>query len=93
MRITPSTGRRRTPRRLRSEWTANSQVGLTGIPVYAGVSGGLPELDISGFSQLGSPRWLPQNQFAQIWQFKDTITLIKGSSQPQGRHRVAPRRG
>jgi hypothetical protein len=58
---------------------ANSQVGLTGIPVYAGVSGGLPELDISGFSQLGSPRWLPQNQFAQIWQFKDTITLIKGT--------------
>ena len=57
----------------------NSQVGLTGIPVYAGVSGGLPEIDISGFSQLGSPRWLPQNQFAQIWQFKDTITLIKGT--------------
>ena len=57
----------------------NTQVGLTGIPVYAGVSGGLPELDISGFSQLGSPRWLPQNQFAQIWQFKDTITLIKGT--------------
>jgi hypothetical protein len=58
---------------------ANSQVGLTGIPNYPGLSGGLPEIDISGMQQLGSPMWLPQNQFAQIWQLKDAVTYIKGT--------------
>jgi len=57
----------------------NSQVGLTGIPNYPGLSGGLPEIDISGMHQLGSPLWLPQNQFAQIWQLKDAVTYIKGT--------------
>jgi hypothetical protein len=54
-------------------------VGLTGIPIYAGISGGLPEIDISGFNQLGAPQWLPQNQFAQIWQFKDALSLVRGT--------------
>jgi Carboxypeptidase regulatory-like domain len=52
--------------------------GLTGIPTFSGITGGLPEFDISGFAQIGSPRWLPQNQFAQVWQFKDAITYVKG---------------
>lgn len=56
------------------------QFGLVGIPNFGpSISGGLPEMDVSGFSQLGSPRWLPQNQFAQIWQFKDAVTYIKGT--------------
>jgi len=58
---------------------ANSQVGLTGIPNFPGLSGGLPEIDISGMQLLGSPMWLPQNQFAQIWQLKDAVTYIKGT--------------
>ena len=57
----------------------NSQYGLNGIPIYPGLSGGLPEIDISGMQQLGSPQWLPQNQFAQIWQLKDAVTYIKGT--------------
>jgi hypothetical protein len=57
----------------------NSQVGLTGIPNFPGLSGGLPEIDISGMQLLGSPMWLPQNQFAQIWQLKDAVTYIKGT--------------
>lgn len=57
----------------------NSQYGLNGIPIYPGLSGGLPEIDISGMQLLGSPMWLPQNQFAQIWQLKDAVTFIKGS--------------
>jgi len=56
----------------------DTQNGLNGIPVYPGLSGGLPEIDISGMQQLGSPQWLPQNQFAQIWQLKDAVTYIKG---------------
>jgi hypothetical protein len=57
-----------------------SQFGLTGIPDFGPtITGGLPEFDVSGFALLGSPRWLPQNQFAQIWQFKDAITYIKGT--------------
>ncbi len=56
------------------------QYGLIGIPNFGpAVSGGLPEIDISGFQQLGSPRWLPQSQFAQVWQFKDAVTYIKGA--------------
>jgi hypothetical protein len=57
----------------------NSQYGLNGIPNYPGLSGGLPEIDISGMQLLGSPMWLPQNQFAQIWQLKDAVTYIKGA--------------
>jgi Carboxypeptidase regulatory-like domain len=57
----------------------NRQYGLNGIPIYPGLSGGLPEIDISGMQLLGSPMWLPQNQFAQIWQLKDAVTFIKGS--------------
>jgi hypothetical protein len=57
----------------------DTQYGLNGIPIYPGLSGGLPEIDISGMQQLGSPQWLPQNQFAQIWQLKDSITYIKGT--------------
>lgn len=61
-----------------------SQFGLTGIPTFAGITGGLPEFDVSGFSQLGSPRWLPQNQFAQIWQFKDALSFVKGNHTLKG---------
>ncbi|MGI8959209.1 MAG: carboxypeptidase regulatory-like domain-containing protein [Bryobacteraceae bacterium] len=61
-----------------------SQFGLTGIPVFPGITGGLPEFDVSGFSQMGSPRWLPQNQFAQIWQFKDAVSLVRGSHTLKG---------
>jgi hypothetical protein len=57
----------------------NGQFGLQGIPIYPGLSGGLPEIDISGMQLLGSPMWLPQNQFAQIWQLKDAVTYIKGT--------------
>jgi len=63
----------------------DSQFGLSGIPNFGPtISGGLPELDVSGFAQLGSPRWLPQNQFAQIWQFKDAVTYIKGTHTIKG---------
>jgi hypothetical protein len=56
------------------------QFGLTGIPNFGpATSGGLPEIDISGFQQLGSPRWLPQSQFAQVWQIKDAVTYVKGT--------------
>jgi Carboxypeptidase regulatory-like domain len=62
-----------------------SKFGLNGIPDFGpSISGGLPEFDISGFAQMGSPRWLPQNQFAQIWQFKDVLTFIKGSHTLKG---------
>lgn len=57
----------------------NPQFGVNGVPVFPGVSGGLPEFDINGFQQLGSPRWLPQNQFSQVWQYRDVLTYIKGS--------------
>ncbi|HXM95109.1 MAG TPA: TonB-dependent receptor [Candidatus Dormibacteraeota bacterium] len=55
-----------------------SQFGLKGIPDFPGITGGLPEFDVSGFAQLGSPMWLPQNQFAQVWQLKDTLVYVKG---------------
>lgn len=61
-----------------------TQFGLTGIPTFSGITGGLPEFDVSGFSQLGSPRWLPQNQFAQIWQFKDALSAVRGSHTLKG---------
>ena len=57
----------------------NSQFGINGVPVNSTFTGGLPEIDVAGFSQLGSPRWLPQNQFSQVWQFVDTLNYIRGS--------------
>ena len=57
----------------------NAQFGINGVPVNPTFTGGLPEIDVAGFSQLGSPRWLPQNQFSQVWQFTDTLNYIRGS--------------
>jgi outer membrane receptor protein involved in Fe transport len=62
----------------------NDQYGINGIPVDPRVSGGLPEFDISGFSQLGSSRWTPMVQKSRVYQFRGILTAIRGSHNIKG---------
>lgn len=58
---------------------ANAQYGLRGIPQDPRYSGGLPHMNISGFTRLGGPFFRPQFQTSQVFQFLNTLTWIKGS--------------
>lgn len=55
-----------------------SDYGLTGLPVSPN-SAGIPPINISGLTRLGSSPWRPQYQVAQVWQLLDTLTWLKGN--------------
>ncbi|MGC4056444.1 MAG: carboxypeptidase-like regulatory domain-containing protein [Paludibaculum sp.] len=52
--------------------------GLSGIPVNPN-SSGLPPINISGLTRMGTSPWRPQFQVAQVWQFLDNFSWLKGS--------------
>jgi len=52
--------------------------GLTGIPVTPNTAG-IPPIDINGLQRLGTAPWRPQYQIAQVWEFVDNLTWLKGS--------------
>ncbi|MBZ5580822.1 MAG: TonB-dependent receptor [Acidobacteriia bacterium] len=52
--------------------------GLTGIPSSPNAAG-IPPINISGMTRLGSSPWRPQFQVAQVWQLLDTLSWLKGS--------------
>jgi hypothetical protein len=53
------------------------QYGINGIP-QAAENGGLPSIDITGLSQLGSNDFLPSDEVSQTWQVTDDFTKIYG---------------
>jgi hypothetical protein len=55
-----------------------SDYGLSGIPVTPN-SSGLPPINISGLTRMGTSPWRPQFQVAQVWQFLDNFSWLKGS--------------
>ncbi len=52
--------------------------GLTGIPPGPN-NAGIPPINISGLTRLGSSPWRPQYQISQVWQFLDNLSWIKGA--------------
>ena len=52
--------------------------GLTGIPVGPNTSG-IPPINIGGLTRLGTAPWRPQVQVAQVWQFLDNLSVLKGN--------------
>jgi hypothetical protein len=52
--------------------------GLTGIPVSPYATG-VPPIYISGFTTIGVDRFRPQFQAAQVFQFIDIFTMLKGN--------------
>jgi hypothetical protein len=58
---------------------SNSQYGITGVPQDARFSGGLPHMQIAGFTRLGGPFFRPQFQTSQVFQFRDTLTWNRGA--------------
>ncbi len=52
--------------------------GLTGVPGGPN-NAGLPPINISGLQRLGTAPWRPQWQVAQVWQFMDTLSWLKGN--------------
>lgn len=61
--------------------SASAQFGINGLPNYPAsiVGGGLSTFQLTSFANLGSPGFLPQNQFSQVWQYEDTLNLFRGS--------------
>ena len=57
---------------------AESLIGLTGIPNGPGTAG-LPPLDITGLTRIGTSPWRPQYQVTQAWNFIDNISWLKGN--------------
>lgn len=54
-----------------------SQFGLNGIPAGPN-DAGIPPINISGLTRLGTAPWRPQVQIAQVWQLLDTLSWLKG---------------
>lgn len=52
--------------------------GLNGIPVGPN-SSGLPPINISGLSRMGTAPWRPQYQISQVWQFLDNVNVLRGN--------------
>ena len=59
----------------------NAALGIQGIPDYppSTVGGGLAAFTLTGFANLGSPTFLPGSQFSNVYQFEDTLSIIRGS--------------
>ncbi len=55
-----------------------STYGLNGIPNNPEAAG-IPPINITGLQRLGTAPWRPQFQVAQVWQFLDTLTWLKGN--------------
>jgi hypothetical protein len=57
------------------------QLGIKGVPDLPAsiVGGGLSTFQLTGFNNLGSPGFLPQNQFSQVWQYEDTLSILWGA--------------
>jgi hypothetical protein len=55
----------------------SQQIGLPGIPFVSG-NGGLPEFDIDGFQNFGSATYQPTQEFGNVWDFIDTLSVIHG---------------
>ncbi|HYL38899.1 MAG TPA: TonB-dependent receptor [Bryobacteraceae bacterium] len=61
--------------------SVSAQLGIKGLPSFPAsiIGGGLSTFQMTGFNNLGSPGFLPQNQFSQVWQYEDTLSILKGA--------------
>ena len=55
-----------------------SNFGLNGIPVTQNTAG-LPPIEITGFTRLGTSPWRPQSQVTQGWNIIENLSWLKGS--------------
>ena len=54
------------------------QYGLLGIPETPNTAG-LPPIEISGLTRMGTSPWRPQYQISQTWTFLDNLSWLKGN--------------
>jgi hypothetical protein len=57
--------------------SAQSQFGLTGVPVTS-YTYGLPSISVSGLQSFGDSTYRPQHYVSQVYQFFDDFTWLKG---------------
>ncbi|HYL34595.1 MAG TPA: TonB-dependent receptor [Bryobacteraceae bacterium] len=57
----------------------SSQFGSFGVTPNPVFTGGLPTILVTNYAGLGAPQYNPQNQFSQVWQYRDGVTYIRGS--------------
>jgi hypothetical protein len=61
--------------------SASADLGIKGLPSFPAstIGGGVSTFQLTGFNNLGSPGFLPQNQFSQVWQYEDTLSILRGA--------------
>ncbi len=55
---------------------AGPQFGLKNLP--GNFAFGLPPINVSGYSKLGTSEWRPQYQTSQVYQFLDSLSYLRG---------------
>src|SRR5208283_3722981 len=58
------------------EFTAN---GIGGYNPTAPLNGGLPQMGLGNYSQIGANDWLPTKEWSNVWDFIQNVSLTKGS--------------
>ncbi len=57
------------------------QIGFKGIPDDPRILGGIVGVNITGYSRLGSPNFMPKFQHTDTFEYLDTITWLRGDHQ------------
>ncbi len=55
----------------------SASVGIPGVP-YSTNNGGLPQFSVAGFNTFGSSEYQPTVESQEVYQFVDSLTLIRG---------------
>jgi hypothetical protein len=59
----------------------SASFGIQGLPNYPAsvVGGGLAPFVLTGFANMGSYNYFPQIQYSYVWQYEDTLSIIRGA--------------
>jgi hypothetical protein len=59
---------------------AFKQVGIAGLDPFTETSsnGGIPQMSLGRYSQIGSNDWLPTKEYSNVWDFIQNVSIIKG---------------
>lgn len=58
----------------------NTALGIGGLDQSgASQNGGIPQLDMQRYSQIGANNWLPSKEYSNVWDFVQNVAINKGS--------------
>lgn len=58
----------------------NKALGIGGLDQSgASQNGGIPQMDLQRYSQIGANNWLPSKEYSNVWDFVQNVAISKGS--------------